>query len=70
MRQRIRDFGLSVVAQILQKDFEERHLIELQDSQLLELCLKLNLITEDGFFFLDQCRDTRNNFSVAHPTKQ
>jgi hypothetical protein len=68
MRQRIRDFGLSVVAQILQKDFEERHLIELQDSQLLELCLKLNLITEDGFFFLDQCRDTQNNFSAAHPT--
>jgi hypothetical protein len=68
MRQRIRDFGLSVVAQILQKDFEERHLIELQDSELLELCLKLNLITEDGFFFLDQCRDTRNNFSAAHPT--
>lgn len=68
LRQRIRDFGRSVVAQILQKDFEERHLIELQDSQLLELCLKLNLVTEDGFFFLNQCRDTRNNFSAAHPT--
>lgn len=68
MRQRIRGFGFSVVAQILQKDFEEGYLIELQDSQLLELCLKLNLITEDGFFFLDQCRDTRNNFSAAHPT--
>lgn len=68
MRQRIKDFGLSVVAQIQQKDFEEKHLIELQDVQLLELCLKLNLVTEDGFFFLDQCRDTRNNFSAAHPT--
>jgi hypothetical protein len=51
MRQRIRDFGFSVVAQILQRDFEEKHLIE-QDNQLIELCLKLNLITEDGFFFL------------------
>jgi hypothetical protein len=68
LRQRIRDFGFSVVAQILQKEFEEKHLIELQDSELIELCLKLNLITEDGFFFLDQCRDTRNNFSAAHPT--
>lgn len=68
LRQRIRDFGLPVVAQILQKDFEEKHLFELQDSELLDLCLKLNLITEDGFFFLDQCRDTRNNFSAAHPT--
>lgn len=68
LRQMVRGFGLSVVAQTLQKDFEERHLSELQDSQLLELTLKLGLISEDGFFFLDQCRDTRNNFSAAHPT--
>jgi hypothetical protein len=68
LRQRIKDFGLPVVAQIIQKDFEEKHLLELQDHQLIELCLKLNLITEDGLFFLDQCRDTRNNFSAAHPT--
>lgn len=68
LRQRVRDFGMPVVAQILQKDFEEKDLIELQDSQLIDLCLKLNLIIEDGFFFLDQCRNTRNNFSAAHPT--
>ena len=68
LRQRVRDFGLPVVAQILQKRFEEKDLIELQDSELLDLCLKLNLITEDGYFFLNQCRDTRNNFSAAHPT--
>lgn len=68
LRDKVRGFGLPVVAQILQKDFEEKNLLELQDSQLLELCLKLNLINEDGFFFLDQCRDIRNNFSAAHPT--
>jgi hypothetical protein len=68
LRQMVRNFGFSVVAQTLQKDFEEQHLIELQDSHLLELSLKLGLISEDGFFFLDQCRDTRNNFSAAHPT--
>ncbi|MBH0032427.1 hypothetical protein I6F10_16555 [Pseudoalteromonas sp. SWYJZ98] len=68
LRQKIRNFGLAVVAQIQQSDFEERHLSELQDSRLLELCLKLNIINEDGFFFLDQCRDVRNNFSAAHPT--
>ncbi len=68
LRQKIRNFGLSVVAQIRQNDFEEKHLLELQDSRLLELCLKLNIIDEDGFFFLDQCRDVRNNFSAAHPT--
>lgn len=68
LRTKVRNFGLPIVAQILQSDFEEKHLLEQQDSRLLELCLKLNLIDEDGFFFLDQCRDVRNNFSAAHPT--
>ncbi len=68
LRDKVRNFGLPVVAQVLESDFEERHLLELQDSRLLDLCLKLNLINEDGFFFLDQCRDVRNNFSAAHPT--
>ena len=68
LRQMVREFGLPIVAQTLQRDFEERHLIELQDCQLLDLTLKLGLISEDGFFFLNQCRDTRNNFSAAHPT--
>ncbi|MEZ6929633.1 hypothetical protein [Aeromonas sp. S16(2024)] len=68
LRTKIRNFGLPIVAQILQVDFEDKHLLELQDSRLLELCLKLNLVDEDGYFFLDQCRDVRNNFSAAHPT--
>lgn len=68
LRTKIRNFGLPIVAQILQSDFEEKHLLQLQDNQLLELSLKLNLVNEDGFFFLDQCRDVRNNFSAAHPT--
>lgn len=68
LRTKVRNFGLPIVAQILQSDFEEKHLLELQDSRLLELALKLNLVNEDGFFFLDQCRDVRNNFSAAHPT--
>jgi len=68
LRDKLRNFGLPIVASLQQKVFEEKHLLELQDSQLLDLCLKLNLINEDGYFFLDQCRDIRNNFSAAHPT--
>lgn len=68
LRAKVRNFGLPIVAQILQSDFEEKHLVELQDSRLLDLCLKLNLVNEDGYFFLDQCRSVRNNFSAAHPT--
>jgi len=68
LREKVKRFGLPVVEQILSKsNFDEQSLLDLKDSELLSLCLKLNLITEDGYFFLDQCRDIRNNFSAAHP---
>jgi hypothetical protein len=69
LRARVSRFGLNVVQQVIgDATFDENDLVDLKDAELLELCLKLNLITEDGFFFLDQCRDIRNNFSAAHPT--
>lgn len=68
LREKVRRFGLPVVEQLLSKsNFDEQALLDLKDSELLSLCLKLNLVTEDGYFFLDQCRDIRNNFSAAHP---
>jgi len=68
LRDKVRKFGLTVVPQVISKDFDEAKLLDLKDAELLDLCLKLNLITEDGFFVLDQCRDIRNNFSAAHPS--
>ncbi len=67
LRKKVYRFGFNVVEQLTGKDFDEDNLNDLQDSDLLDLCLKLNLISEDAFFFLDQCRDVRNNFSTAHP---
>lgn len=68
LREKVKRFGLPVVEQLLSKqNFDEQALLDLKDADLLSLCLKLNLITEDGYFFLDQCRDIRNNFSAAHP---
>lgn len=67
LRNKVRDFGYNVVGQLLQKKFEEANLLDLKDSELLNLCLKINLISEDGYYFLSQCRDIRNNYSVAHP---
>jgi hypothetical protein len=67
LRDKIRRFGLHVVTQLIGKDFDDETLSELKDAELLEFCLKLNLVSEDAFFFLDHCRDTRNNFSSAHP---
>ena len=68
LREKVRRFGLAVVPQVTGKSFDETTLVELKDADLLQLCLKLNLIAEEGFFLLDQCRDIRNNFSAAHPT--
>jgi len=57
-----------VIPQILDdKSFDEASLVDLKDAELLGLCLKLNLISDKDFFFLDQCRATRNSYSVAHP---
>lgn len=68
LRKKVRNFGYNVVGQLLGKKFEEKDLLDLKDSELLNLCLKINLISEDGFYFLGQCRDIRNNYSVAHPS--
>jgi hypothetical protein len=68
LREKVRRFGLTVIHHVTGSTFDEAALLDLKDSELLNLCLKLNLISEDGFFFLDQCRDTRNNFSAAHPS--
>ena len=69
LRERIRIFGLPVVDQILQKgNFEEKDLLSLQDNQLIDLYYKLNLINEEGYYFLQHNRDLRNHFSAAHPT--
>ena len=68
IRQKIRNFGFSVIAQTLGKKFEESDLNDLKDSELLDLCYKIQLLSEEGFFFLNQCRDIRNNFSTAHPS--
>ncbi|MDS7957160.1 MULTISPECIES: hypothetical protein [unclassified Acinetobacter] len=68
LREKVKSFGLNVVAQILQKDFEEKHLLDLQDSELLDICFQLNILDEQAYFFLSQARSTRNNYSAAHPS--
>lgn len=68
LRKKVKNFGLASVSKIINRTFEEKDLINLMDAELLELCYKLQLLSEDGFFFLNQCRDIRNNFSSAHPS--
>lgn len=68
LREKVRRFGIHIIPQIINRDFDEKKLLDQKDSELLNLCLRLNLISEHGYFMLDQCRDIRNNFSSAHPT--
>jgi hypothetical protein len=68
IRKRIIIFGLDVVRQLKSKEYTERDIDNLQDSQLLDLASELNLISDEGYYFLNQCRDMRNNFSAAHPS--
>ena len=71
LREKVRQFGLEVIPQILDdKSFDEASLLDLKDSELLDLCRKLNLISDQDYFFLDQCRATRNSYSVAHASDE
>lgn len=67
LRQRIRTFGLPVANQILNKSMDEQALAELKDVELLDICLKLNLMSKEAHLYLNQCREVRNSFSTAHP---
>jgi len=67
IRKKVVNFWLFNVWELLNKEsFDDRKLYDLKDSELIDLALQLNLITEEGFFHLDKCRDIRNHFSAAH----
>ncbi len=66
-RKRILDLGLENIAKFLNKEFTEEKIKEMTDAELLDLVYKFNIISDEGFYFLNQCRDMRNNFSSAHP---
>lgn len=68
LRDLIRKVGFNNVGSVTGKDFTETTLKELNDSGLLDLLRQLGLLTEEGYYFLNQCRDMRNNISIAHPS--
>jgi hypothetical protein len=67
LRDRVRAFGITVIPSITQKPFDEQDLLSLRDAELIALCFRLNLITADARFALNQARELRNNYSSAHP---
>ncbi len=68
LRERVVQYGLTVVSRVRNdRDFDESKLLNMGDADLLQLCLNLNLLSEDAYFRLDHCREVRNHFSAAHP---
>lgn len=69
LRTKIQEFGLQMIKNILSSERKEKSLDDINDATLLELAYQLNIITEQGHMFLNQCRETRNQASVAHPSR-
>ncbi len=68
LRERVLQYGVGVVSKVTNdQEFDESKLLQMRDSDLIQLCLNLNLLSEDAYFRLNQCRDVRNHFSAAHP---
>ena len=68
LRKKVESFGFEMIKHIRGNKVEDNFLVTIKDSDLLTLCEQLNIIREQGYYFLDQCRDIRNNASAAHPS--
>lgn len=67
LRDKIRAFGLVEASQFLSTTLDEKKFKELKDKELLDISVELGLLSEDSYFFLNYCREIRNNYSAAHP---
>ncbi|EKQ26548.1 hypothetical protein [Lacticaseibacillus paracasei] len=68
IRRKIEAFGTAMIKNVLSRS-SDATLDELSDSQTLELAYQLNLMDKQGYLFLGQCREIRNQASVAHPSE-
>ncbi|MDO5375305.1 MAG: hypothetical protein Q4F01_03880 [Staphylococcus rostri] len=69
LRTKVNYFGIEMIKNISGVEKDDNFLDKINDSELLELCYQLNIISKQGYFYLNQCRETRNHASIAHPTE-
>ncbi|MQB66307.1 hypothetical protein [Limosilactobacillus reuteri] len=68
LRSRVKAFGSSMIKNVLQNEKNiDKTLDDITDAKLIDLAYQLNIISEDGRMFLQQCREIRNEASIAHP---
>jgi len=70
LRDKILTFGLNEANQFLTTKLDDKKFNELKDKELLDIAVELGLLSEDSYFFLNHCREIRNNYSSAHPSNQ
>lgn len=70
LRDKVLAFGLNEANQFLTIKLDDRKFKELKDKELLDIAVELGLLSEDSYFFLNHCREIRNNYSSAHPSNQ
>jgi hypothetical protein len=70
LRDKITGFGLDEANQFLTIKLDNKKFKELKDKELLDISVELGLLSEDSYFFLNHCREIRNNYSSAHPANQ
>lgn len=68
LREKVKSFGVPMIQAVLNKKHDSDFLNNITDSSLIELAYQLNIITDQGHLFLNQCREIRNQASVAHPS--
>lgn len=68
LRQKVKSFGYKEAASFLKIDIDERVLNNMMDKDLIDICVSLGFIDDDAYFFVNHCRELRNNYSSAHPS--
>ncbi|MCY8068747.1 hypothetical protein MOF28_00420 [Bacillus haynesii] len=68
LRQKVKNFGYSEAASFLKREINEKKLSEIRDKELIDICVELGFLNDDSYFFINNCREIRNNYSSAHPS--
>lgn len=68
LRQKVRNFGFTEASSFLEREISDKKLVELRDKDLIDICVKLGFLDDTAYFFINNCREIRNNYSSAHPS--
>jgi hypothetical protein len=68
LRGRIRKFGYKEAKPFTNRDIDDSSIGDLKDHELLDICVKLGLLSAEDYFFLMHNKEIRNNYSAAHPS--